>query len=276
MTVPKIIAIFVVLLIVNLAAMLTGLVYRSARAHRESSLGALFRSGSSCPRRSTRLLIAVLAVVVQVLSPNKYVGWGIIFVWFVGGIFLSNMGCSNPLYTYGQAPERAAERFQRAGQLLERRGGVPCSTGLLFAADPRRHRPPAVAARNRPWAGRADQADAPACHGDAARRLPAIAAVAMAATGAYAYHNIKQLNRYQTSDEAEKYQADYEKKISASTRSCRSRRSPTSSSTCSSIPKQRRLIANGSYDLVNKTDAPIRDVHVRQRRPRRRISRARL
>ena len=34
----------------------------------------------------------------------------------------------------------------------------------------------------------------------------------MAATGAYAYYNIKVLNRYQTSDEAEKYSADYERK----------------------------------------------------------------
>ena len=50
------------------------------------------------------------------------------------------------------------------------------------------------------------------CGGCAAMRRAAplaiagVAAVAMAATGAYAYHNIKQLNRYQTSDEAEKYQ----------------------------------------------------------------------
>ena len=49
------------------------------------------------------LLIAVLAVFAQVLSPNKYVGWGIIFVWFVGGIFLCNMGYSNPLYNYDEA-----------------------------------------------------------------------------------------------------------------------------------------------------------------------------
>ena len=36
----------------------------------------------------------------------------------------------------------------------------------------------------------------------------------MAATGVYAYHNIKQLNRYQTSDEVEKFSADYETQIS--------------------------------------------------------------
>ena len=85
----------------------------------------------------------------------------------------------------------------------------------------------------------------------------------MAATGAYAYYNIKVLNRYETSDDAEKYQADYERKYlkyeklpqPAVTRS---------RSTCSSIPKQRRLVADGRYDLQNKTDAPI----TRHPRPR--------
>ena len=34
----------------------------------------------------------------------------------------------------------------------------------------------------------------------------------MIGTGAYAYYNIKVLNRYQTSDEREKFSADYERK----------------------------------------------------------------
>ncbi len=42
--------------------------------------------------------------------------------------------------------------------------------------------------------------------------IAGVAAVAMAATGVFAYHNIKQLNRYETSDDVEKYQADYERK----------------------------------------------------------------
>ena len=30
------------------------------------------------------------------------------------------------------------------------------------------------------------------------------------------------------------------------------------------FPKARKLVANGRYDLKNETNAPIRDVHVRQ------------
>ena len=43
--------------------------------------------------------------------------------------------------------------------------------------------------------------------------IAGVAAVAMAATGAYGYYNIKVLDLYQTSDEAEKFSADYERKF---------------------------------------------------------------
>ena len=104
--------------------------------------------------------------------------------------------------------------------------------------------------------------------------IAGVAAVAMAATGAYAYHNIKQLNRYQTSDDVEKYQADYEKQY------LKYEKLPQPSIAHVKLdvqlfPKQRRLIATGRYDLVNKTNAPIRDVHVRQRRPRHEVHAAR-
>ena len=59
--------------------------------------------------------IAILAVFVQVLSPNKYVGWGLLFIWFVGSIFLSNMGYANPLYSYAGGPSVPLSDFNGAG-----------------------------------------------------------------------------------------------------------------------------------------------------------------
>ena len=108
------------------------------RQHRRDADRPLLSTGRARARSASRqyfawfiipaaidgLLIAILAVVVQVLSPNKYVGWGIIFVWFVGGIFLTTW-VSNPLYTYGAA-RRAAERFRsgRAASGSGRRSSV--------------------------------------------------------------------------------------------------------------------------------------------------------
>ena len=156
------------------------------------------------------LLIAILAVIIQVLSPNRYVGWGILFIWFVGTIFLFNMGFSNPLYNYSSSPDVPLSDFVGAGSFWW--GAVvlqfywlsfavilaviahllwPRGTDLGLGVRIRRMR------RNL---------------GAAPVGVAAVALAAMGATGAYAYHNIKQLNRYETSDEREKFSADYERK----------------------------------------------------------------
>src|SRR6185295_11559695 len=78
-----------------------------------------------------------------------------------------------------------------------------------------------------------------------------------------AYHNVKQLNRYQTADDLEKYQADYERKYLKYEKLPQ----PSIANVVLNVqlyPKERRLNVIGRYDLINRTSAPIRDVHVRQ------------
>ncbi|MEO5612155.1 MAG: aminopeptidase, partial [Sphingomicrobium sp.] len=88
MTAPKILAIFLVLLVINLVGMATGLFYQLIEGAPQFGLFE-YVTWFILPAAIDGLLIAILAVVVQVISPNKYVGWGIIFIWFVGTIFLS-------------------------------------------------------------------------------------------------------------------------------------------------------------------------------------------
>ncbi|HEX5238169.1 MAG TPA: ABC transporter permease subunit, partial [Sphingomicrobium sp.] len=114
MTVPKIVAIFLVLLIVNIAGMLTGVAYELiGGAH---SLGlSLYVTWFIIPAAFDLLQIAVLAVFVQVLMPNKYAGWAVLFAYFVGGIFLTNMGYSDPLYRFGGGPQVPLSDFVGQG-----------------------------------------------------------------------------------------------------------------------------------------------------------------
>ena len=259
-TVPKIVAVFVVMLVLNLMGMLTGIAYQLIAGAPQLGIPQYF-AWFILPAAIDGLLIAVLAVVTQVISPNKYVGWGIIFVWFVGSIFLNNMGWSNPLYTYQASPSVPLSDFVGAGSFWFGAAVLqfywlcfalilaviahllwPRGTDLGLGGRVRRMRRYATAT---PLA------------------LAGVAAVAMAATGAYAYHNIKQLNRYQTSDEAEKYSADFERKY------LKYEKLPQPAITKVTLdvklfPKERRLVATGRYDLKNATDAPIREVHVRQ------------
>jgi ABC-type transport system involved in multi-copper enzyme maturation permease subunit len=260
MTVPKILAIFAVLLIVNSTGLLTGLLYEVLNGARSLGVGA-FIAWFMLPAAVDGLLIAVLAVFVQVLSPNKYAGWAILFVWFVAGIFLQNMGYSDPLYRYGEGPNVPLSDFVGQGSFWF--GSVvfqlywlcfaviliviahllwPRGTDLSLRVRLRRMR------RNASGASLA---------------ILGVAALAMAATGAYAYYNIKVLNRYQTSDDIEKYQANYERKY------LKFETLPMPAVTNVALdvqlfPKDKKLVATGTYLLQNKTNTPIRDVHVRQ------------
>jgi hypothetical protein len=259
-TVPKIAAIFLVLLIVNLAAMFTGLFYQMIEGAHQAGIPQ-YLGWFIIPAAIDGLLIAVLAVFVQVLSPNKYVGWGLLFVWFVGGIFLNNMGYSNPLYTYDGAPSVPLSDFVGAGSFWKG-SAIMQFYWLCFAAV-------LVVAAHLIWPRGTDLGlrvrlkRARSFASGPTLAVVALAFVLMTATGAYAWHNIGQLNRYQTSDDAEKYQAEYEKKY------LRYEALPMPAVTRVTLnvqlyPKERRLLTVGRYDLQNKTTAPIRDIHVRR------------
>jgi ABC-2 type transport system permease protein len=260
MTVPKILAIFVVLLIVNIAGMLTGLAYELIGGAHDLGL-SLYLTWFVAPSAVDVLQIAVLAVFVQVVMPNKYAGWAVLFAWFVAGIFLTNTGWSDPLYRYGDGPSVPLSDFLGQGSfwfgsavfefywtcfavilIVLAHWLWPRGTDLSLPSRLRR-------------IGRHISA--------ASLSIIAVAAVTMAATGAYAYYNIKVLNRYETSDDLEKYSADYERKY------LKFEKLPMPAVTRVTMdvqlyPKQRRLVSIGRYDLQNKTGVPIRDVHIRQ------------
>jgi ABC-type transport system involved in multi-copper enzyme maturation permease subunit len=260
MTVPKIVAIFLVLLMVNVAGMLTGIAYELIGGARDLGLST-YLTWFILPAAVDMLQIAILAVFVQVLMPNKYAGWAILFVWFVGGIFLSNLGYSDPLYRYGSGPSVPLSDFIGQGGfwfgsavfqfywlcfavilVVVAHWLWPRGTDLSLRVRLRRIRRYASAT---------------------SLSIIAVAAIAMAGTGAYAYYNIKVLNRYQTPDDLEKYQADYERKY------LKFEKLPMPAVTHVTMnvqlfPKERRLLVEGRYDLQNKTNAPIRDVHVRR------------
>jgi ABC-2 type transport system permease protein len=260
MTVPKIVAIFLVLLLVNVAGLLTGLVYQAVKGAHDFGL-LHYLTWFLVPAAIDALLFAVLSVVVQVLSPNKYVGWGVVFVWFVGSIFLENMGYSNPLYSYASSPSVPLSDFNGSGSFWKG-AAVLQVYWLLFALIL------AIVAhllwpRGTDVSLRVRLRQLPRRSSPAPMILGAFAVLAMIATGSFAYYNIKVLNHYQTSDEREKFLADYERKY------LKFEKLPQPSITnvvlnVQLYPKQRRLLVDGRYDLANKTNEPIAELHVRK------------
>jgi hypothetical protein len=259
MTVPKIVAIFLILLIVNLAAALTGMVYELVEGARTLGIADYF-AWFILPAAVDGLLIAILAVFIQVLSPNKYVGWGVLFVWFVLGIFLNNLGYGNPLYNYGRSPNVPLSDFVGEGSFWKGAALLQfywlCFAIILAVlAHLLWPRGTDLALRGR-FSRMTQRFSVPVL------AVVGLAALGMGVSGGYAYYNIKVLNRYATSDDVEKYQAAYERKY------LKYEKLPQPAVTnvvfnAQLFPRQRMLLTDGRYDLVNKTSAPIRDIHVR-------------
>ena len=259
MTVPKILAIFVVLLLVNLVAMATGLFYQLVQGAREFGVG-LYLAAFIVPAAVSMLQFAVLSVVFQVLSPNKYVGWGLMFVWFVGSIFLSNMGYSNPLYSYPDAVSVPLSDFN--GMASFWKGAWWFHLYWMFGAIILAVLAHLLWPRGTDLGLRVRMRRMVRRPGTVPLAIAAVALVGMAVTGSYNYYNIKVLNRYETSDQAEKYSADYEKKYLKYEKVAQ----PIVTKVTLDVqlyPKQRRLTAAGHYDLRNDTNQPIAELHLR-------------
>jgi ABC-2 type transport system permease protein len=259
MFVPKIVAIYCVLLLINLAGLFTGVATQLMQGVTDISFSQ-YLFWFVVPASLDMLLLAILSVFMQVLSPNKYVGWGLMLVWFVGTIFAQNMGYTNMLYHYGAGPSEPLSDMNGSGgfwySALFTRFYWCCFAALLLTiAHLIWPRGTVTSLMPRLANMRTRVSAAPVITG-----LAAIAG--MISSGMFIHHNIKVLNEYQTSDEAEKELADYEKKY------LKNENLPKPSITNVVInaeirPRDKKLDVVGSYMLRNDTAKPITDVHVR-------------
>jgi aminopeptidase N len=263
MFVPKILAVFVVLLAMALTGMLTGIAYQLIKGAPSIDVG-LYLTAFVLPQSIDLLLVAVLAVFLQVLSPNKYVGWGLVLVWFVGRIFLNNLGYTNILYNYGATPGEPLSDMNGTGGfwvggLIARVYWACFGVLLLVLAHWAWPRGTVVAV----W---------PRIKGITRRVTLASGGIALAAlagmigTGLVIHYNIKVLNRYETSDEAEARLADFERKYLKFADLPR----PVVTDVefdVAIFPDERRVDVIGHYDLRNDSGVPITEVHIRQGDP---------
>lgn len=260
MFVPKILAIFTVLLAMALAGMLTGVLYQLAKGSGSLDLG-LYLTAYVLPQSIDLLMIAILAVFFQVLSPNKYVGWGLFLVWFLVRIFMSNLGYTNILYSYSGTPSEPLSDMNGAGGFwvgaaIARFYWACFGVVMLVFA-------------HWAWPRGTVVAVVPRLKGVARRASLASGGIALAAiagmvgSGLMIHHNIKELNRFETSDEAEARTAEFERKYLKYASLPR----PVVTDVEFAIdidPAAKRLKATGHYLLRNDSGVPITELHIRQ------------
>jgi aminopeptidase N len=212
------------------------------------------------PMSVDMVAFAVLAVFVQSLSPNKYVGWGVMLLFIVATIVLPLVGFSHNLYLFPSTPDEPLSDMNGAGiywigawwfrlywgafcvillvasHLLWRRGTETRLMPRLRRVPHRLNGSPGV--------------------------IAGIALATFVASGIWIFYNTNVLNQYRTSRDREQFLADYEKKYLKYEKLPQ----PTVSKVALNValyPSRIDAVIHGSYALTNLTKAVVPEVHVR-------------
>ncbi|MDB5709159.1 MAG: hypothetical protein JWL96_1229 [Sphingomonas bacterium] len=257
--VPKMAALTAVLFAAMMISTLAGLFTQLVHGQFEFEIGKYF-AWHIVPATIDMLLLAVMAVFIQALSPNKYLGWGLMVLFIVATIIFPNIGLSHPLYLYGATVGNPLSDMNGAliggdtnWWLRLYWGGFALIFAVLSHLLWRRGTAVALKARIR---------RVPARLAGMPGVLIAAALVVIAGSGGYIYYNMDVLNHYRTNDDVDKNLADYENKYLK----YESVAQPSTTDIKLNVvlyPHQHRMVAQGRYALINDTGAPLSDLHVR-------------
>jgi len=202
----------------------------------------------------------VLAIFVQSLSPNKFVGWAIMVVYMISTIVASNMGFDHVLYRYGSG----------VGQPLSDMNGRGDYAGFAAWMDAYWTMAAIILLTlvYALWRRGTETRFMPRL-----KRLPhrlmgpagvvgGLALVAFIGLGVFIYVNTNVWNEYRSQGQQEKLQAEYEKTLL--------RFETTPQPTLVDVklnldlhPRTPRLETTGTYVVENRTGAPLSEMHMR-------------
>lgn len=255
---PKILANALVLTATSLVAAGAGMAVQLIKGYTHFDLAA-YGLWWVLPTVITAMQLAVLSVFVQVLVPQKFIGWGVMLVYVVASIAMASAGFEHNLYNYsGTSPVPLSDMNGMArfwvgaawfqvywsgfatvlavlAYALWRRGTTTALRPRL-AALPRRLRGGALLAGGAGlavWAG----------------------------AGAFIFYNTNILNKYQTAPDHDQWLANAEKELLPFEKL----QMPHITAVTLDVqlfPREARAVTNGRYKLENRSSQPIDQVHV--------------
>jgi ABC-2 type transport system permease protein len=256
--VPKIVAIALVLVATSLAGSATGMLIQLLKGYtRLEPLNYLL--WFVLPTTISALLLAVLSVFVQVLVPQKYIGWAVMLVYVVATVALASAGYAHNLYNYGGTPpvplsdmngmarfwigQYAFFAYWSAFALILAvlayalwRRGTHTPLRVRLAALPRRLRGGALA-------------------------LGSAGVLVWLGLGGFIYYNTNVLNRYVPAPDREKTLAEFERAFLQYEKLPLPRITDVKMDV-QLFPREARAVTTGSYRMVNRTGASIEQLHV--------------
>ena len=256
---PKTLGVSLVLIAAVLVSIVAAVIVQVAKGYYDFEFDK-YLLWYALPNAVDLVIMAILAVFMQVLAPNKFVGWGLMVLYIIALFALPGLGVEHNLLVFGErnpAPLSDMNRMGRfwigawwfrlywaafcalflvVGHGLWRRGGETRYAARLKAL-PGRLRGPAG------WI--------------------AIAAITVfVGAGGYIYLNTNIWNPYRTGDGDDRWLADYERALLPY------ERLPQPGVTAVKLvieisPRIPLMETKGLYWLENKTSQPIHEVHVR-------------
>ncbi len=254
----KLVALAAVIVAFQLAGVLECMIYQLWRGYQHLELGLYL--ANIALTTITFLLMGVLALFFQVVTNSKFTGYLLMVIYFVSRIALSQLDFDHHLYNYSSAPATPYSDMNGFGHFLAARlwfsGYWACfAIALLVIAALYWVRGTSAGWKER---GRI----ALARFRTPSRALLAASLIGFVVLGGWIYYNTNVINQYVPGDVAKQRRADYEKLYS------KYKDLPQPKITDVKLdvdiyPHQRRVEVRGHYVIMNKTDKPITDLHVR-------------
>lgn len=220
---------------------------------------ALYIKGVFGVQWSKWALIAVLALFFQVITNNRFAGYGLVVLHFVLQIALPMLDFEHRLYRFGSTPDGTYSDMNGFGHwvdpMLWFRGywGF-AALGLVLLA-------------NLMWVRGSDPRFKLRLREARYRLSPvylglfAFAGAGFIASGAYVYYNTNVLNSYKPSKWSEDHVVEYEEKYKQYEDLVQPR--VTAANLDAAIyPKERRVVLKGTLTLENRSEQPIETLHV--------------
>lgn len=256
---PKTLAVGLVLLATLLVSVVAAIAVQLFKGYTDIELGK-YLLWYVAPEAADLLLIAALGVFLQAISPNKFVGWGLMVAYIIATIALPNWGLEHNLYLVDNAPpvplsDMNGQGFFWKGAWWFRLYWGAFSLMLLVLAYGLWRR--GSETRFLPRLRRL-----PRKLGGRAGAIGAAALVVFAGAGVFIFINTNVWNHYRTTQGDEAFQAAYERALLRYENTPQ----PTVVSVALTVnihPKESRVETTGVYVLENRTDKPLTEVHVR-------------
>lgn len=257
--VPKIAAVALVLLSMLLISVVAAMLIQTVKGYTAYEVGK-YLWWYVAPNAVDFTLIAVLAVFLQTIVPHKFVGWMAMVVVLVAQLTLGNLGFEHNLYQFDGTPDVVLSDMNGQGRAALGAwwfrlywSAISLALAVLAYALWRRGAQTALLPRLRRLPRRLTSP---------AGGLLAAALLTAVLSGAFIYQNTNVWNHYRTVKEGERWLADYEKTL------LKYETLPQPKVTDVTLnvalyPERPEAVTNGLYVIQNKTDAPIRELHVR-------------